>query len=348
MKFDRGSYECTHGNGDLVIAYRATDTSGNSSNNTLVVKTDPTSGKLKAIGNQYQYSGGVNAYHQLRTFINQPAATYYSTGYNLNVSNTFNSAGIPIFNKVVVTTPKNAVLTLKPSAGYSYLQLMYSTGGLSNTNFVRVRSVYTDPANSGKNPANADTALLFFASPAATDAEIALYADQSSWKFEYYLAGNNMTTPDATQYYRTRARALTIAELQYRPLASLTDADIASMKANTKTNSTGGLYLPTPASGPVTLDWVVPTDHLDMAPTNIMLWGGATVSGTYINFNDSTSVASTSRTGNISCSLQSASDNHCSAGNYVPGGFSNFHLQANDSLGRVFSSHYEIYTVTIL
>jgi len=41
-KFDRGSYEFTRANGDLVIAYRATDTSGNSLNNILVVRPTPT------------------------------------------------------------------------------------------------------------------------------------------------------------------------------------------------------------------------------------------------------------------------------------------------------------------
>ena len=130
----------------------------NSTNNTLVVKTD-TDGKLRAIGNQYKYNGGVNAYHQLRNFINEPAANYYSTGYNLNVNNTVDAKGNSIFDRVEVTTPNATVLTLKPAAGSSYLPLVKGNT-LTGTNFVRIRSVYTDPANSGKNPADADTTLV--------------------------------------------------------------------------------------------------------------------------------------------------------------------------------------------
>jgi hypothetical protein len=340
-RFDRGSYEFTRGNGDLVIGYRGTNSAGSSANYALVVRTD-TDGKLKAIGNQYQYSGGVVAYQQLRTFINQPAATYYSTGYVPNVNNTVDASGKPIFAKVVVTTPKGNELTLKPTAGSSYLPLWKGTVA-TGTNFLRIRSVYADAANSG-NPADADT-TLFFASTPLTDAEIAAIPAQANWKFDYYLAGNTTTTPDATQYYKTRARAMTIAELQTQPLATLTDADIADAKAGTKTNASGGLYLPTPATGPATLDWVVPAGAL--APTSIQVYGGATVAGKSISFNDKASVASTSRTGDIPCSPASAADTHCSAGNYVPGGFSGAHLWASDAAGREFASFYTIYTVTI-
>jgi len=348
VTFDRGSYEFTRGNGDLVIAYRASDTSSNSAYFTLVVQIDSGTGKLKAIGNQYQYNGSVTAWHQLRTFINQPAATYYSTGYLPNVNNSVDANGNPIFAKVVVTTPKGGVLTLKPTAGSSYLPLVKNPGAtevVTGTNFLRIRSVYVDAANSAKDPADADTSL-FFASTPLTDAEIAALPAQANWKFDYYLAGNTTTTPDATQYYKTRARAMTIAELQTQPLATLTDADIATAQANTKTNATtGGKYVPTPANGPVTLDWVVPAGAL--APTSIEVWGGATVSGTKISFNDQASVASTARTGDIGCSAATSKDTHCSAGNYVPGGLSDAHLWASDSFGREFTNHYAFYTITI-
>ena len=110
VKFDRGSYEFTRGNGDLVIAFRSTDSAGNSNNQTLAVRTD-TDGKLRAIGNQYKYNGGVNAYQQLRNFINQPAADYYSTGYNLTVNATADVADVA---KVVVTSPSGKTLVLMP------------------------------------------------------------------------------------------------------------------------------------------------------------------------------------------------------------------------------------------
>jgi len=338
-KFDRGSYEFTRANGDLVIAYRATDASGNASNNSLAVSTE--AGKLKAIGNQYKYSGGVNAYQQLRSFVNQPAASYYSTGYNLNVSNSVDASGNSIFSKVVVTTPKGSVLTLKPAKGSSFLPLVKTTG-VTNTNFLRLESVYTDAANSGKNPADTDSSL-FFASTPLTDAEIAAIPAQSNWQFDYYLAANATTTPDATQYYKTRSRAMSIAELQTQPLASLTDANIAAVKAGTKTNATtGGMFLPTSTTGPDTYGWTVATGALP--PTTITLFGGATVAGNAISFNDSASVASTARTASIACSKASSADVHCdSAGNFVAGGLNGVTLEATDASGRIFASFFAFY-----
>jgi hypothetical protein len=338
VKFDRGTYEFTRGNGDLVIAFRSTDTSGNSQNQTLAVTN--TAGKLKAIGNQYKYGGGVNAYQQLRTFVNQPAASYYSTGYNFSVNNVIDpKTSKSIYAKVVVTTPKGGTLTLVPSAGYPTLQLA-KNGISTGTSFVRIRSVYADATNSG-NPANTDT-TLFFATPAATDADIAGYAAQSSWQFDYYLVG--AATPDATQYYKTRARAMTIAELQTRPLAALTDADISYITTNTP--KTGHKVVPTPATGPITLHWTVPARA--MAPTSIQVWGDVTISGTTTNWSDNSTVPSTAVTGDITCSA-TGTDPHCSGSNYVAGdGYNGAHLWASDPAGREFASFYAFYTVTIV
>jgi hypothetical protein len=340
-----GSYQFTRDNGDPVISWAAADSSGNILQyGALELKTD-TDGKLRAIGNQYHYSGGVNPYHQLRTFLNETDASYYSTGYNLSVNNTVDAKGNPLFAKVVVTSPAGNTYTLQPTVGYGYLVLMNGATP-SASDFVRVESAYAAAANSGKNPANSTDSGNYFAANPLTDAQIADLADQSVWQFDYYLAGNTTTTPDATQYYRTLKRALTIAELETQPLAAITAADIASITANTKTNANGGLYLPTPASGPYTMDWQVPTGAL--APTNITVWGGHVVAGAVIGFNDGAAVASTARTGSISCKPASAADTHCdSSGNYVPGGFSGEHLWATDAVGREFASFYAFYTITV-
>lgn len=350
-KFDRGTYEFTRGNGDLVIAFRSiTGTTGSTANNIQVVRAD-TDGKLRAIGNQYKYNGGVNAYHQLRNFINQPAADYYSTGYNLNVNATADVKGIA---KIVVTTPKGATLTLKPSAGSAYLPLVKtsSTGveTITGTNFLRIRSVFIDAANAAKDPADADT-TNFFASPAATDAEIAGFSAQSAWKFDYYLA-SAPTVIDATQYYKTRARAMTIPELKTQPLANLTQTDIDYVKTNTVTVTTGASagakYLPAPATGPVGLNWEVPAGAL--APTSIQVYGSAPAvapSTTRVGFNDKTGVASTARTGDITCSAGTG-DTHCSGANYATGdALGGAHLWANDAAGREFAHFYAFGTVTI-
>ncbi len=345
IRFDRGSYEFTRPNGDLVIAFRSLSSLDAVTNSILVVRTD-TDGKLRAIGNQYKYNGSIVAYQQLRTFIGQPAADYYSTGYVPNVNNTVDSNGNPVFAKVVVTTPRGGVLTLKPTAGSSYLPLWKDTVA-TGTNFLRIRSVYADAANSAKDPATADTSL-FFASTALTDAEIAAIPAQSKWKFEYYLA-SNPTVIDATQYYTTRARAMTIPELQTQPLANLADAVIVELEADLDAITSGPKYLTPPATGPIDPTWVVPAGAL--APTSIQVYGNSAPvapSTTRPSFNDRTAVRSIDRTGNIFCSAASNSDTHCSGGNFAAGSrLTGFHLLANDAAGRELAHFYALYTFTI-
>ena len=133
---------------------------------------------------------------------------------------------------------------------------------------------------------------------------------------------------------------MTIAELQTQPLAALTDADISYVKSNTVTTTGGAKYLPAPTTGPVTLNWTVPTGAL--GPTSIQVYGNAGA------FNDKVTVASTARTGDIVCSAASASDTHCSAGNYAANSrLVGAHLWASDAVGREFAHFYAFYAVTI-
>lgn len=340
--FDRGSYEFTRANGDLAIGYRATDSAGNSTNNTLVLRTD-TDAKLRAIGNQYKYNGAVNAYQQLRSFINQPAADYYSTGYNLHVNNTADVAGIA---KIVVTSPKGNTLVLLPSAGSAYFPLAKTDGTSSGTNFVRLERQYLDSANTG-DPAGADSSN-FFSPTRYAGADIVAIPAQSVWKFDYYLK-SAPTVIDATQYYKTRARAMTVAELQVQPLAALAQTDIDTVKANkvTTTGTPAFTYVPTPATGPATLNWEVPAGAL--APTSIQMYGNyVSAPATRSGFNDKSGVKSTDRSGSVSCSTGTG-DTHCdSAGNYATGDrYTGVHLWAQDPQGRDFAHFYAFYTVTI-
>lgn len=350
VTFDRGSYEFTRANGDMVIAYRATDASGSSTNNTLVVRTD-TDKKLRAIGNQYKYNGAVNAYQQLRSFIVQPAADYYSTGYNLNVNSTADVASVV---KIVVTTPKGKTLLLKPSAGSAYFPLVKvdSTTGaetMTGTNFVRLARQYLDAAKSG-DPALADTSN-FFSPDRYTAADISAIPAQAKWKFEYYLAGQ--TTPDATQYYTTRARAMTIAELQVQPLANIPAALIASNVTPKIVSNAAGTAWWLPSDGTANaaeLDWEVPAGAL--APTSIQVYGNylpTPTSTTRPSFNDKIGVKSTDRHGSIPCTNGGSGDTHCdSARNYVTTDhFTGVHLWAEDAAGRDFAHFYAFYKVTI-
>lgn len=340
--FDRGSYEFTRGNGDMVIAYRSTDSAGNSANQTLAVRTD-TDGKLRAIGNQYKYNGQVNAYQQLRNFVNQPAADYYSAGYNLHVTSTADVANVV---KIVVTSPKGKTLLLKPQSGSAYFPLVKvdsttSAETMTGTNFVRLTREYVDTANTG-DPALADTAN-FFSPDRYSAADIIAIPAQATWKFEYYLAGQ--TTPDATQYYKTRARAMTIAELKAQPLANMVDTFYASVKA-VQVAAGSSFYIPANPSDPTQLkfDWVVPTGALE--PTSIQVYGNyiSTAPSTRSNFNDKLGVKSSARTGTITCSGPQCD----SAGKYVSTDrFNGMHLWAQDAAGRDFAHFYAVYTVTI-
>lgn len=347
MVFDRGTYEFTRPNGDIVVGYRSKDSSGNETTDTFVVRPDnaaaPT--KLQQIGNQYQYDGAIKPYHQLRTFVNQPASNYYSTGYVPAVNNALDGSNNPIFSKVLVTTPKGSVLTLKPKTGYGMLQLVKAAGTgqetVTGTSFVRLRSVYVSADKASQNPATADT-QLFFATPPSTDADIAGFANQAVWKFDYYLAGNIGTTPNVSQSYRTRARALSIGELKQQPFATLTQEVVTDLVALTAVNG----YFAAPAAGP-TPDWAVGAGAL--APTSLSVWGFR--SG--VGFNDSLTVGSTARTATIPCVRKSAVDAHCTgavnvASNYATGSQLNgLHLWARDVAGREYAHFYATYAIGV-
>lgn len=336
--FDRGSYEFTRGNGDLVIAFRGT-TGTNVTYYTGVLRQDA-DGKLRSVGNQYKYNGSVNAYHQLRTYINQTGADFYSTGYTLYVANTADVANVA---KVVVTSPKGNTFLLKPSTGSAYFPFIKvdSSGNetMTGTSFLRLQRAYLDTANSG-DPKDADT-QDFFSNTRYTEADIVAIPKQARWKFEYYLAGQ--TTPDATQYFTTRARAMTIAEMQTQSLANLTADTITGMKNSTKVNSSGGLYWPTPVSPElIKLSWEVPTGAL--APTQLQAFGGGTFGGVFRLFNDSAAVKSSDTSGTIACS----GADHCTAdGHFLPGGIGGVHLWANTPTGQQFAHYYSVSNIVI-
>jgi hypothetical protein len=341
--FSRGSYEFSRENGDLVVGYTTTNpTTQATDTGALVVRkvTDVGTGRatLRLIGNQYAYDGGVSAYHQQRHFItlNQSGLDYDSIGYTLNVSNTTDGNGLPIFDRVVVTTPKANRLVLKPLAGSSYLGLVKGST-TSSTNFVRLRSAFADATVQG-HPSRRDTSL-FFVENDLSDSELAGMSAHSVWKFEYYLASN----PDsvaATQHFKTRARPLTVAELRQRGLARLAEDDLASVVA--QASPTTG-RVPLPAAGGVTMSWTVPDDALP--PTNLKLWGRTQAGGA---FNDQENVLSTVRTGTIRCSRQTIADAHCDASmtppNFVSGSTADgVHLWARDVNGREFARFYAMY-----
>jgi hypothetical protein len=344
LVFSQGTYEFTRGNGDIVIGYRSVNAAGNETYDVFALHKD-TDGKLKQIGNQYDFPGGVSAYQQYRQFItlNQSAFNYYSTGYSLSVNDVVVS-GASIFDRVEVTTPKGNTLTLKPQSGFSYLVLVkptVPTETLTGTNFVRLNSVFADATNT-TDPALKDPKMFYADRTQFTDAILATLPAQSVWTFKYYLASAPATLA-ATQTYKTRARALTIGELQLRGFAQLSAGDIADVQANANSN---GMR---PIGGSTSLDVAYSVPAGALPPTQIQFWGNyVNASSQSLGFTDSATVGSTVRAGAAVCSpTGAASDTHCTgaAGSaYVASAVVNgAHLWARDPAGREYASFYALY-----
>ncbi len=339
--FSQGTYEFTRSNGDVVVGYKSKSVNGSETFDTFALRLDNTDRKLKQIGNEYVYPGGVSAYHQKREFItnSQSPWNYYSTGYSISIADV-TVLGSSIFDRVVVTTPTNHTLTLKPNTGYSLLTLVStlqnsinpSTPNGSGTSFVRLNSEYVDTTNTF-DPAAKDTAALYFANRATfTNAYIAAIPAQAVWKFEYYLATAPSTIAQ-TQYYKTRARALTIPELKTRGLATLAVGDISTIQAAVTASP---WQLPIATGSAQTINYLVPAGALP--PTSLQVWGG--YSGG--SFNDSVTVLSTALSGNVACSNVSGSgDTHCTTGTSVK--LNGMHLWARDIQGREYASFYAMY-----
>jgi hypothetical protein len=339
--FSQGSYEFTRTNGDLVIGYRSVTAAGAEAFDSLVVRK--VGDELKLIGNQYRFQGAVNAKHQYRQYptLGQSAFNNYSTGYVLSINNQL-ANGVSIFDRVEVTTPKGTVLVLKPTSGSPVLFLV-KTGTTPVTNFLRLRSEFADASLSG-TPSDKEPSL-FYANPMRTEAEMAEIPAQSVWKFDYFLKTDTVNAA-ATQYYKTRARALTVGEFKAKTLATLTDAALTGLQ--TSANAAGRIAL---GGAPITgVAWTVGAGALPVARIDVDggLYDPAT--GVYqMQFSDGESVASTARTGAVNCSVNSIADLHCDAGglNYAAGAeMTTLQLWAKDSSGREFANAYATYRLS--
>jgi hypothetical protein len=355
--FSQGTYEFTRQNGDVVIGYKSKDAAANEVYDTFAVRKD-TDGKLKQIGNQYAFGGGVTAYQQLREFLNQPASNYYSTGY---------AVGIPLITAsgrtvthVIITTPKNTNLTMiRGSDGMVFPKLNSSRQtveangttlstaipgmGASGTSFIRVRSEYSDAASVAAHPAARDTGL-FFTPTDSTEAEVASFGNQSVWTFKYYSGGTAAPLLEGTQSYKTRARALTIGEMRTKKWANLNAAGVALLQSQYElANNITTL----PSANFVTPVWEVPAGALP--PTGVTLFGSTRVNDASLNtdprvqFNDSITVGSTVRTASIACANGNG-ELHCAPPGYKAySRMSGLHLWARDPAGNDFAHFYAGY-----
>jgi hypothetical protein len=348
--FSQGTLDFLTSAGDVVASYRWRDPAGNEGFDTLVLRADASSGRLAAIGNQYLHGGGVQAYHQSRHFLvpdstgaSQAGFDYSSTGYTVHVPNVVDAGGRPVYDRVVVTPPQGSTLLLRPDSGISYLVLTRADGSfVSSTNFVRLRSRYHSATTAG-HPRDLDTGLFFVPTDLEED-EITAISQHAVWTYAYFLAGNTGATPDAVQHYKTRARALTLGELQRKGLASLTADSVAGLLA--RPSLIGQVRLPT--DGPLAgIAYTVPDGALP--PTSTTLWGrmGSADRITGARFDDSATVGSTARSAQIGCSAATVADLHCSragGGGYADFAYMNsLHLWAREASGREYARMYAIY-----
>jgi len=313
--FDQGNLEYVirndgaTNNGYWVVSYRSTDKAKNISYGSFAVKNE--SGVLKQAGNQYDHDTSVSSFVQDREFINDPDASYLSTGYNLTLKDRIGASGASIYRLVTITTPKGKKLYLKPTAGCSSLGLVLQNGKVNCTSFARLNYGYKNASKTGDIP-EFERSNLFFVPFADKyqDTELAAIPDQGTWKFEIELTDGTKVT----QLHRTLSRAPTLGELRKTVFADLTSSAKASLVADTKTN---GAYVF--ASGK-NMDlsfadsaayWTVPDGAA--APTNIKIYGRAptlnTVRGN--QFDDATNVLTSARSAQIKCSRLTDVDTHC-------------------------------------
>lgn len=329
--------------GDIVFGYRWKDEYGNFQIEKNVGRID-IDGKLKLVGNQYQYDIGVGAYSQRRNYLNQTTSTFNSVGYSFNLScyqlSQNQSAGNKIV-KVNVTSPSGKVITFVPNltgntCNYGYFVIAFPTNksgvatvdGMGDpsfttgTGFVRLQSFYeTGDTTTTNHPRKLDKNLAFiggFDGVDLTNDEIEAIPQFGTWKFEYYKTKTSGSTPVATQYFKTTARSLTVDG--FKKVVKLPELT-ADLKTNLTTNTTFynsiyGYYKQ--ASGPFVAAWTKSTDA-GLAPAMYMarIYGNKdisiTPSSSWVGYEDSVKFGSSSKTASIRCGQGEATvQSYCS------------------------------------
>ncbi len=317
--------------GDIVFGYRWKDEYGNFNIEKNVGRID-TDGKLKLIGNQYQYDIGVGAYSQRRNYVNQAASTFNSVGYTFGLScyqlNQFQSAGNKIV-KVNVTSPGGRKMTFIPNlssgnCNYSYFVIAFGkdkTGtatvdGMGDpsfatgTGFVRLQSFYESGDTTATNhPRKLDKNIAFIGGFDGTDLtndEIEAIPQFGTWTFEYYKTKTAGSTPVATQYFKTTARSLTVDGFKKSVKLPAITADLkTNLIANTSCANNSVYCYVKQATGPFVATWTKPTDPGLMPATYMArVYGMKDVSinsASWVGFEDSIKFGSSRATASIRC-----------------------------------------------
>lgn len=310
VRFDMGTFEYLQANGDVLVSFRATAPDGKTGYYTATLRAQD--GKLKAIGNQYDYSATVGPLAMKRTLPRQPAYDHLTTGYNVYIDNKLDAQRQPLFKEARVTTADGRQLTYRPRSGRSSLSLVRSNGELSYTSVEYLAAAFVDPNTAG-NPADKDTVAVF-AAQQLSDEQIRRHPDQGVWTIEW--VHRDESKANVRQSYRTLSRAPTAGELRQTPFAEVSPALLAEWMARSDMKAQGRLVFGAPSATQPNVFNVHTADGADgwrvpdagIAPTSVSVFSSDAQGQ---SFNDSIGVNTLQRKTTLSCSTQAAGDTHC-------------------------------------
>ncbi len=310
VRFDMGTFEYQQANGDVLVSFRATAPDGKTGYYTVTLRQQ--GGKLKAIGNQYDYSATVYPLAMKRTLPRQPGYDHLTTGYNVVIDNALDAQRQPLFKETRVTTADGRQLIYRPHAGRSSLSLVRSNGELSYTSIEYLAAVFVDPNTAG-NPANKDTVAVY-AAQQLSDEQIRRHPDQGVWTIEW--VHRDESKANVRQSYRTLSRAPTVGELRQTPFAEFSPALLAEWMARSDMKAQGRLVFGEPSATQPNMFEVHTADGADgwrvpdggIAPTYVGVYSS---NAQRDSFNDSTGVNTLQRKTTVACSTQAAGDSHC-------------------------------------
>ena len=321
--------------GDVVFGYRWKDGFGNFQYDRNVVRRD-TDGKYRFIGNQYAYPGGTSAYGQRRNFLMQSESTYTSVGYVFDVPCISGANGNTSWKKVVITSPNDKQITLMPnktgtSCNFSYFTVALDGITPSTTGFIRIRSQYEDATKAASAHPRTSDAGLAFAQTDLLESEIEQIPQFGRWKYEYFFDANSVTTntPNATQFFRTIARSMTIAGFRQSVKLPGLEASYASQLIASATPSCVAAGCAVVPQNPFQVSWMpnAEASALSQPPATwrVRIYGKYGPASNRQGFEDTNDVRSTVRSTNISCGNGDPQQPQCDTNNgalvfAIPGG----------------------------
>lgn len=313
--FDRPNLEYQFANGDMMVTFRATGSTGIPSPQSMVLRVQ--AGKLKAIGNQYQYDASVRAFATKRDLIFQPEYSWLGTGYNISIQNRLDPATrLPLFKEVRVTGPDGAMTVYRPVASKSTLTVVWPDGKNRGNQVLTMAAAYESGSTKG-HPSDIEAPVYgaYFTPVQRSEDELRALPNQGVWSLEFVHADTSRA--NVTQTYRTISRALTPGEVRALKVASLSDGFRAQLLADAtlRTNRRFTFGAPSQAAPNVyrlaaadgSAAWTVPDESL--APTSIGIFGG--YAG--LSWSNSAGVRPADRTAQVTCTLASANDTHCTS-----------------------------------